>query len=63
MEKINTIKDIYRILFQKGLTVSNAVEIIKEQYGHSDEAKQVLSFIGSANTGLMKGYTYVRRNE
>ncbi|MBR1517391.1 MAG: acyl-ACP--UDP-N-acetylglucosamine O-acyltransferase [Bacteroidales bacterium] len=61
MEKINTIKEIYRILFQKSLTVSNAVEVIKEQYGHTDEAKQVLGFIGSANTGLMKGYTNARR--
>lgn len=55
---INNIQDIYRILFQRGLNVTNAVEIIKEQYGNTDEGKQVLSFIGSANTGILKGYTY-----
>lgn len=62
-ESINTISDIYRYLFQKGLTVSHAVEAIKEQYGHTDEGKVILSFIGGANTGLMKGYSYMRREE
>jgi hypothetical protein len=42
--------------------VSHAVELIKEQYGNTDEGKIVLSFIGNANTGLMKGYTYMSRN-
>jgi UDP-N-acetylglucosamine acyltransferase len=54
-ETINNIADIYRFVFQKGLTISHAVEEIKERYGHTDEGKQVLSFIGSATTGLMKG--------
>jgi hypothetical protein len=37
------------------------VELIKEQYGNTDEGKVVLSFIGNANTGLMKGYTYMSK--
>lgn len=60
-ETINNIGDIYRFLFQKGLNVSHAVEEIKERYGHTDEGKQVLSFIGSANTGLLKGYSFMKR--
>ena len=60
-ESINNITDIYRYVFLKGLTISHAVELIKEQYGHTDEGKQVLGFIGNANTGLMKGYTFVKR--
>ena len=60
-ETINNITDIYRYVFQKGYTISHAVEEIKERYGHTDEGKQVLSFIGSANTGLMKGYTFMKR--
>ena len=62
MERINTIKEIYHILYQSNHTVTNAVEIIKEQYGHTDEAKQILSFIGAANTGIMKGFSSVSRN-
>ena len=60
-ESITNITDIYRYVFLKGLTISHAVELIKEQYGHTDEGKQVLGFIGNANTGLMKGYTFVKR--
>ncbi|MBQ9638327.1 MAG: acyl-ACP--UDP-N-acetylglucosamine O-acyltransferase [Bacteroidales bacterium] len=58
---INNIQDIYRLLFQKGLNVSHAVEIIKEQYGNTAEGKIILSFIGQANTGLLKGYSYSDR--
>lgn len=60
-QEINNIQDIYRILYQKGLNVSHAVEQIKEQYGNTDEGKIVLSFIGNANTGLMKGYTFMSK--
>ena len=62
-EAIDNITDIYRYLFQKGLTVTHAVEQIKELYGNTDEGKVILSFIGGANTGLMKGYSYMRREE
>ena len=60
-EAINNITDIYRYIFLKGYSISHAVELIKEHYGQTDEGKQVLSFIGSANTGLMKGYTFMKR--
>ncbi len=60
-ETINNITDIYRYLFQRDLNVSQAVEEIKERYGSTDEGKQVLSFIGNANTGLMRGYTTTKR--
>lgn len=60
-ESIDNIQDIYRILFQQGLTVSHAVELIKERYGKTSEGKIILSFIGAANMGIMKGYNYVTR--
>lgn len=61
-EAINNIQDIYRFIFQKGYGVSHAVELVKEKYGNTREGKVVLSFIGSATTGLMKGYTFMRRD-
>ena len=36
---------------------------MKEQYGNTDEGKQILAFIGSANTGLMSGFRSVRKSE
>ncbi len=62
-EAINNISDIYRYIFVKGIPLSEAVEIVKEKYGNTDEGKQVLAFIGSANTGLMSGYRSTRKGE
>lgn len=62
-ESIHNIQNIYRLIFQKGLTISQATELVKEQYGHTNEGKVVLSFIGNSNTGLMKGYSYMNRNK
>lgn len=60
---INVIADCYRFLFQKGLTVSHATEEIKQKYGNTEEAKQILAFIGEASVGLMKGYSFMKRGE
>lgn len=62
-ESINRISDIYRYIFVKGLTVTDAVEQVKEKYGNTDEGKQVLAFIGGATTGLMSGFKSVRKSE
>lgn len=62
-ESINNIVDIYRYVFQKGLNVSDAVEQVKELYGHTDEGKQVLAFIGNAQTGLLSGYKFTKKGE
>ena len=62
-ESINRISDIYRYIFVKGLTVTDAVEQVKELYGHTDEGKQILAFIGNADTGLLSGYKSVRKPE
>ena len=62
-ESINNITDIYRHIFQKGLNVSDAVEQVKELYGHTDEGKQVLAFIGNAQTGLLSGYKFNKKGE
>ena len=56
-ESINVIQDIYRYLFQKGYTVSRAVELAKEQYADTDEGKLIFDFVAEANVGLLKGYT------
>lgn len=62
-DSINNITDIYRYIFVKGIPLSDAVEIVKERYGNTDEGKQVLAFIGNADTGLLSGYRSVRKSE
>ena len=60
-ESINNISDIYRYIFQKGLTVTEAVEQVKERYGSTDEGKQILAFVGNAQTGLLSGYKFTKK--
>ncbi|MBP5205939.1 MAG: acyl-[acyl-carrier-protein]--UDP-N-acetylglucosamine O-acyltransferase, partial [Bacteroidales bacterium] len=58
-ESINRISDIYRYIFVKGLNVTDAIEQVKEHFGTTDEGKQILAFIGNAQTGLLSGYKSV----
>ncbi len=62
-ESINVISDIYRYIFVKGLPLADALELVKERFGHTDEGKQILAFVGNATTGLLSGYKSVRSKE
>ncbi len=59
-EIVNNIQSLYRIVFQKGLTYSAALEELKQQK-QSAERDEIISFIEKAERGLMKGFTSVRR--
>ena len=56
-DSIRVIQDIYRYIFQKGYTISNAVKIAKEEYENTNEGKLIFDFIEHSNVGLLKGYT------
>ena len=58
-ETINNIKNIYRVVFQQGLTYTNALAEIK-QLPQSTEAYEIITFMEKAERGLMKGFTSVR---
>jgi UDP-N-acetylglucosamine acyltransferase len=58
-ETINNIQNIYRVVFQKGLTYTNALAEIK-QLPQSPEGNEIISFMEKAERGLMKGFTSVR---
>ena len=55
-EQINTIQDIYRYIYQKGLNVSEAARQVEATFAPSAERDEVLQFIKSATRGIMKGY-------
>ena len=41
---------------------NHLLDCFSQSFGKENhEGKQVLGFIGNANTGLMKGYTFVKR--
>lgn len=54
-EQINSIQDIYRVLYIKGHNTSKAVEILEIDFPPSKERDEILNFIRSSDRGIMKG--------
>jgi len=52
-EDVNTIQDIYRVLFQKGLNVSQAIEIINKEYEGSPFRDKIIDFVKSSDKGII----------
>lgn len=55
-ETIYTIQDILRVLYQKGLNTSQAVEEILNEFPVSEERDNVVEFVRSSTRGIIKGY-------
>jgi len=53
-ETINRILDIYRIIYQKGLNVSQAVEFINKNIPLSPERDSILDFIKNSKRGIIR---------
>jgi len=58
-EKIKDIQDIYRIIYLKGLNVSQATDVIEAEMAATPERDEILSFIGRSSRGIMKGYSRI----
>jgi UDP-N-acetylglucosamine acyltransferase len=57
LEQINHILDIYRVIYNKGLNTSQALEFIEEEITASDERDEILTFIRESGRGIIKRYT------
>jgi len=57
IETINHIQDIYRTLYVKGYSISKAINIIEAEIPVSEERDEILDFVRSSTSGVMKGYT------
>ena len=55
-EKIREVQEIYRYIYQKGLNISQAVEIIEAEMPASTERDEVLLFIKDSKRGIIRGY-------
>ena len=57
VEKINHILDIYRILYNKGLNTSQALEFLEEEFSATDERDEIVTFINESARGIIKRFT------
>jgi UDP-N-acetylglucosamine acyltransferase len=57
IDRINHILDIYRVLYNKGLNTSQALEFIEEEFQATDERDEIVTFIRESDRGIIKRST------
>ncbi len=58
-DQINTIQDVYRILFVRGYNKTQALKLIHSELPSSEEKSTILEFIQQSNRGIMRGFRQV----
>lgn len=53
-EQIKEIQDIYRVIFQSGKNISQAVDSVKVEFSSSQLASEIIDFIQSSERGLIR---------
>ena len=53
-EKINSISEIYRNIYLRGLNISQATHFIEKELPDSDEKNEILHFIKTSKRGILK---------
>ncbi len=61
-QTINTIQDVYRYLFVKGISTSKALALIETEIPVSKERDYILSFVQNSVRGIMKGFNSIHDN-
>jgi UDP-N-acetylglucosamine acyltransferase len=55
-EAIYMIQDILRVLYQKGLNTSQALDKIENLFAAGEERDNIINFVRSSSRGIIKGY-------
>ncbi len=56
-EQIDQIRDIYRVIYQSGLNISDACAKIEAEFEETKEKRTILDFIKSSKRGIVKAST------
>jgi UDP-N-acetylglucosamine acyltransferase len=57
IDKINHILDIYRVIYNKGMNTSQALEHLEEEFPASDERDEIVTFIRESGRGIIKRHS------
>ncbi len=57
IDKINHIMEIYRVVFNKGMNTSQALEFIEEEMPATDERDEIVTFIRDSQRGIIKRHS------
>lgn len=56
IESIKIINKCYRVIFQEGNNISQAIELIEKNKENSKEKEEIVKFIKNSKTGIVKGF-------
>ena len=54
LEQIDRIRDVYRIIYQSGLNVTDACKKAEEELPESEEKRIILDFIAASKRGIVR---------
>nr|WP_240966047.1 acyl-ACP--UDP-N-acetylglucosamine O-acyltransferase [Pseudoflavitalea sp. G-6-1-2] len=57
IDKINHLLDIYRVIYNKGMNTSQALEFLEEEFPATDERDEIVTFIRESGRGIIKRAT------
>jgi len=52
-EVVNNIQNIYRVLFQRGTNISQAIDIICQEFAESPELTEIIEFVKASDKGII----------
>jgi len=55
-ETIYAIQEVYRIIYQRGLNISDALEFVEANLPASNERDEIIMFIRDSKRGIIRGY-------
>jgi len=55
-ETIYAIQDVYRIIYQRGLNISDAMDFVEANLPASKERDEIILFIRASKRGIIRGY-------
>ncbi len=56
-QQINQILDVYRVIYNKGLNTTQALEFIEEELPINDERDEIITFIRESGRGIIKRFS------
>lgn len=57
--QVNNILEMYRIIFNKGINTTQALEHLEEEFAVSDERDEIINFVRESGRGIIKKFTKI----
>jgi UDP-N-acetylglucosamine acyltransferase len=56
-EQISLIQEVYRLLYLKGMNITQSVEVVEKEVPATAERDEIVTFVNKSKRGVMRGYS------